>query len=59
MKKATLLMKINVCDDFECGNCEKCPLHQESYFDNHMASGTTISCKIGFKDYNCPLIVDN
>ena len=58
MKKAILSMKINVSDDFECGNCKKCPLHSEEYFDNHIATETTISCTVGFTSYNCPLDVE-
>lgn len=58
MKKAHLSIEINVSDDFECGNCSKCPLRSESYFDNHMATQTIISCKIGFTDFNCPIITE-
>ena len=57
MKKAIINIKINVPDDFECGDCEKCPLAIESYYDNHYIAETRISCPLEFNKSTCPLEV--
>ena len=35
MKQATLVMQINVPDDFKTGDCDYCPLSVVSCYENH------------------------
>ena len=58
MKKVRLDIKLNVPDDFECGDCKKCPLRNEEYEEYYPGTGhTTISCTIGFNEGTCPIEV--
>lgn len=47
MKKATISVKINVADDFEMGDCRKCPFVISEYKE--------YSYCIGEYSYKCPL----
>lgn len=59
MKKVRLDIKLNVPDDFECGDCKKCPLRKEKYREEVPGTGrTTISCKLGFSEGTCPIEVE-
>ena len=55
MKKMTLNIKINVPDDFECGNCKKCPLSAKSGVDYPGYVDEKYICKIGYDKVVCPL----
>ena len=55
MKKVLLSIKINAPDDFQCGDCKKCPIHQESYFSTHFYEETKVSCPLGYNKTTCPL----
>ena len=58
MKKARLDIRINVPDNFKCGDCKICPLREESYTDNHYSVTTTVLCKIGYNEVTCPIITE-
>lgn len=53
--KVKLSVLLNAPNDFTCGDCKKCPIHKESYYDNHYSARTTISCLLGYNAVNCPL----
>lgn len=55
--KANINIQINVPNDFECGQCEKCPLACKSYFENHYVE-ETISCKLGYTSITCPIVIE-
>ena len=55
MKKVTLNVKINVPNDFECGDCTRCPLVSKSSTDYHGCVHEEYICKIGFSKITCPL----
>lgn len=57
MKQANLIAILNVPDDFETGECTKCPLCAKSYFENHQYMEEMVDCRIGFTPLTCPLIV--
>lgn len=58
MKKAKVNMTINVSDDFEVGECAKCPIHSESCFSTHIYSETKISCLLNCTPVNCPITIE-
>ena len=33
--KVRLNVVLNAPDDYSCGDCNKCPIHTESYFSTH------------------------
>lgn len=53
--KVRLNVVLNVPDDYSCGDCKKCPIHQESYFSTHQCQETKISCPLGYNSISCPL----
>lgn len=55
MKKVTLNIKINVPNDFECGDCKRCPLVSKSSIDYPGGVYDEYNCKIGFSKITCPL----
>ena len=55
MKKITLNIKINVPNDFECGDCKRCPLVSKSSIDYPGCVYEKYNCKIGFNKITCPL----
>ncbi len=55
MMKARIDIKINVPDNFKCGECKKCPIHQETYFSTHQYEETKINCPLGYNSVSCPL----
>lgn len=55
MKKAILNVKLNVPNDFECGNCKRCPLSSLSYYDDFYTHTEEYVCKIGYNETTCPL----
>lgn len=57
MKQATLIAILNIPDDYETGNCLKCPLCVKSYFENQQYIDEKFSCKLEFTSLNCPLTV--
>lgn len=56
MKKLTLSIKINVPDEFEIGDCEKCPIVLKEYKECAYGQGRyKYKCSLGFKPGICPL----
>lgn len=58
MKKATLNIQINVPDNFNCGDCNRCPFNVEK--EQILETGQTleyVDCGIGFSHTTCPLEV--
>lgn len=55
--KAKLNVLINVPDDFECGDCKNCPIHQENYINSYQCRESKISCPLGFNHISCPIEV--
>jgi len=53
--KVRLNVLLNAQDDFKCGDCKKCPIHQESYFSTHQYEDIKISCPLGYDSVSCPL----
>ena len=59
MKKAILNIKINVPDDFNIGNCDKCPLNVKSSCESFPGCyWEKVDCKFGFNEVTCPLEVN-
>ncbi len=54
MKKAFIKISVNVPDDFKTGDCKKCPLCGETYYDNHYVQISTF-CKLGLPSQFCPI----
>ena len=60
MKKAILNIKINVPDDFNIGECDKCPLSVKNRREWESLPGcywVDVYCKLGFDEATCPLKV--
>ena len=58
MKIAHINLSLKVPDNFRgAGDCKNCPLHSESYFENHYVEANTF-CKIGASPIFCPIIVE-
>ena len=59
MKKASLVLDINVPDDYETGDCAKCPLCSKSYYSTYSGDGVseTFSCRIECTRMTCPVVV--
>lgn len=55
MKKAFIKMSINVPDDFKIGDCKKCPLLGETYYDNHCYVQASTFCNLGLPSQLCPM----
>jgi len=55
MKKMVLNVKINVPDNFECGDCENCPLSAISTYESYSYIDEKYICKIGYNKPICPL----
>lgn len=55
MKKVTLNIKINVPNDFECGDCKRCPLVSKSSIEYPGYVHEEYFCKMGFSKITCPL----
>lgn len=53
--KVRLNVLFNAPNDFKCGDCKKCPIHQESYFSTHQYEELKIYCSLGFNSINCPI----
>ncbi len=54
--KARLNVVLNVPDDYSCGNCKECPIHQKkSYFSGYQHEETEIYCPLGYNSVSCPL----
>lgn len=57
MKQAMLVMQINVPNDFETGDCKKCPLSVTSYYSTgpqYIEENRT--CKISCTPMTCPIL---
>lgn len=55
MSKVRLNVLLNAPNDFECGDCKKCPIHQESRFSTQQYEDVKISCPLGFNHISCPI----
>lgn len=56
MKKATISVKINVADDFEMGDCRKCPIAIKEYKEYSYCSGGYIyRCPLGYNSATCQM----
>lgn len=55
MKKMILNVKINVPDNFECGDCKNCPLSATSTYESYGYIDEKYICKIGYNKTTCPL----
>lgn len=53
--KVRLNIVLNAPEDYSCGDCKKCPIHQESYFSTHQYEEVKISCPLGYNSVSCPL----
>ncbi len=53
--KVRLNVLLNAPNDFKCGDCKKCPIHQESYFSTHQYEKVEIRCPLGYNSVSCPL----
>lgn len=52
--KAKINVLINVPDDFKCGECNNCPIHQESYSSMNYGA-LKVYCPLGFNSISCPI----
>jgi hypothetical protein len=50
-------VSFKVPDSFKVGDCKNCPLHDESYFDNHYVKTNTF-CKLNASSPFCPIIME-
>lgn len=56
MKKAFATIQIKVPNNFDAGECERCPLREEEDFYEHPCyTSTKITCGIGYTSKTCPL----
>ncbi len=55
--KVRLNVVLNAPDDYSCGYCKKCPIHQESYFSTHQYEEVMIKCLLGYNSVSCPIEV--
>lgn len=53
--KVRLNVLLNAPDDFACGDCKKCPIHQEAYFSTHQYEEVKIHCPLGYTSVSCPI----
>ncbi len=53
--KIKLTAILNAPDDFRCGECNKCPIHTESYFSTHQYTETKVNCPLGYTSVSCPI----
>ena len=53
--KVRLNVLLNAPEDYSCGDCKKCPIHQESYYSTHQFEEIKISCPLGYNSVSCPL----
>lgn len=57
--KVRLNVILNAPDDYTCGDCKKCPIHQEAHFSTHQYKETKIGCPLGYNSVSCPIEVKN
>ena len=53
--KVRLNAVLNAPEDYSCGDCKKCPIHQEYYIDIYQSTQIKIKCPLGYTSVNCPL----
>lgn len=53
--KVKLNVILNAPNDYSCGDCNKCPIHQETYFSTYQYTEAKVRCPLGFTSMNCPL----
>lgn len=53
--KVRLNVVLNASDDYSCGDCKKCPMHQESYLSTHQYEELKVYCPLGFNSISCPI----
>lgn len=53
--KVKLNVLLNAPNGFQCGDCTKCPIHQEAYFSTYQYEEVKISCPLGYNSVSCPL----
>ena len=53
--KVRLNVLLNAPDDYRCGDCKKCPIHQESNFSTQQYEKVEIRCPLGYNSISCPL----
>ena len=53
--KVRLNAVLNAPEDYSCGNCERCPIHQESRFSTQQYTERKMSCPLGYNSVSCPL----
>jgi hypothetical protein len=53
--KVRLNVLLNAPNDFKCGDCMKCPIHQESYFSTYQYEESKVYCPLGFNSISCPI----
>ena len=53
--KVRLNVVLNAPNDYSCGDCKKCPIHQEGRFITHQFEEIKISCPLGYNSVSCPL----
>lgn len=52
--RVNLFMQFNAPDDYEPGDCQKCPFASQSYYENHQYVEEKLSCIVGYTPITCP-----
>lgn len=60
MKKATISVKLNVSDDYEIGDCKRCPISIKEYKEYSYCLGETVyKCPLGYNSAICPIEIES
>ena len=53
--KVKLNVVLNAPDDYSCGDCKKCPIHQEAHLYTYQYEKVEIKCPLGYNSVSCLL----